>query len=891
MTLWRKLAHLIPSVRRAAERDMRDELDALREIAGPGELGNLTLAAEDARAAMGWITLERLAQDIRYGLRALARDKVVAATAVASLALGIGANTAIYSFFDSVLLRPLPVEDPGSLVIMRWQANGYTLASRGMSWSTGGSFADETVGTVSSSFPFPALKVFEERRDVLASAFGYFGASGLSVTAGNATESLLGQYVSGGYFHGMGVVPAAGRLLQPSDDGSAPAQVAVVSHRFSVRRLGGPQAAIGQTIRVDDVPYTVVGVAPEEFFGAEPGAIPDVYLPLAFSTFAQTSRFNDEHFYWLELMGRLQPGVTRAQAQARLEAAFGQFVAASATTDKQRADLPRLRVQAGATGLDSLRRKYALPIYVLMAMVGLILAIACCNVANLLLARGAARRREIAIRLSVGAGRWRVVRQLLTESILLSSIGGALGVAFAWWGIRVLTALLSNGRENFTLHAEVNWNVLAATTALSVAAGVLFGLAPALQSTRVDLAPALKDAGGRDTPVRRGRLGLGWALVVVQVAFSLLLLVSAALFDRTVSSLHAIPLGFNRDHVLLFTIRPSAVGYEGAAATRLFASIHERLRRLPGVIDVGISQQRLPSGGGTGARVTIDGLPPDDSAPYAVVTSVGPEFFKTMQIPILSGREFTAADDAAAPLAVIVNRRFLTSRGLENPLGRAVTVGDRRYQIIGVAENALTFDLKEEARPAMYFSYLQNAGTVPQMTYEIRTAGDPRLAAGVAREIVRDADSRLAIHDMTTEGAHIDRAISTEITLSRLSSVFALIALVIACVGLYGTVAFDVARRTLEIGIRSALGATRWRIVWMVLGDMLVMTGVGLGLGVPLVMAGSRYVKSFLYGIVPNDPSAIAASVGILVLAGLVASYIPASRAARIDPLRAMRCE
>jgi predicted permease len=889
MTLWRKLTHLVPSVRRAAERDMQDELEVLREMAAPGELGNLTLAAEDARAEMGWITLERFAQDVRYGLRAMRRDALFASAAIVSLALGIGANTAIYSFLDSVLLRPLPVADPDSLVIMRWQAKGYTLASHVISWSTGGSY-DDAVGTVSSSFPYPALAALEAQHDVVASAFGYYAGSGLSVGVADSTESLLGQYVSGSYFRGMGVAPAAGRLIQPVDDAGAPAAVAVVSHRFSLRRLGGPQAAVGQTIRVNDTPYTVIGVAPERFFGAEPGAIPDVYLPLSFSAFTRDYG-HDDHSYWLEVMARLQPGVTRAQAQARLGAAFHQFVAASAETDKQRQDLPQLRVEAGATGLDSLRRKYALPIYVMMAMVGLILAIACSNIANLLLARSAARRREIAIRLSVGASRGRVIRQLLTESVLLSSIGGALGIAVAWWGIRVLTALLSNGRENFTLHAELNWNVLAVTTALSVMTGVLFGLAPALHSTRVDLTPALKDTGGRGTPRPRRRIGLGSALIVAQVALSLLLLVSAALFDRTVSSLHAIPLGFNRDHVLLFTIRPSAVGYQGAAAIRLFESVHDRLRQLPGVVDVGISQQRLPSGGGTAARVTIDGLPPDETARHVVITSVGPGFFKTMRISMLSGREFTAGDDAAAPRAAIINRRFVSSFALDNPVGRIVGVGQSRYQIVGVSDNALTFDLKEAGRPAIYFSYLQNAGTVSQMTYEIRTIADPLALAGAVREVIRAADSRLAIHQMTTQAAHIDQAISTEITLARLSSVFAAIALVIACVGLYGTVAFNVSRRTLEIGIRSALGATRLRIMWMVVRDVLAMAAAGLAVGLPLVLAGSRYVKSFLYGIVPNDPMSIAAAVALVLLAGMLASYVPASRAARIDPLRAMRCE
>jgi predicted permease len=890
VTFWKKAMLLIPSVRRAAERDMREELASLEAIAGRGELGNLTLAAEDARAEMTWRSLERLAQDVRYGLRSMARDKLFALLAVASLALGIGANTAIYSFMDSVLLRPLPVHDPASLVIMKWQAKSYTLADT-ISWSTRGSSFDPQTGVLSSSFPYAALKLFQAQDDVLASAFGYFVNDQFSVTVADDTDSLLGQYVSGEYFHGMGVAPAAGRLIQPSDDGSAPASVAVVSERFGAGHFGEARAAVGQTIRVDNQPVEIIGVAPAGFFGADPGAIPDVYLPLHAAMGPDV--FTDEHYYWAEVMGRLKPGVTLAQAQARLAPVFHQFVAASATTDKERADLPRLRIQEGAAGLDGLRRDYARPIYILMAMVGLMLFIACANIANLLLARGAARRREIAIRLSVGASRWRVIRQLLTESVLLSGIGGALGIALSWWGIRVLTALLANGRQNFTLHADLNGSVLTVTVALSALTGLLFGLAPALQATRVDVAPALKDAGAREPAGSSRRHGLGWALVAAQMALSLLLLVGAGLFDRTLASLHDIPLGFNREHVLLFTIEPSTVGYHGPDAMRLFESLRGRLHELPGVRDVSVSRSALPMGGGTSAEIHMLGAAPSATPPHAVITSVGPGFFKTMQIPILAGREFTDRDIPGAPLAAVVNRRFAATFGIDDPVGRLFTFrdGKTQYQIVGLVENALTFTLKGDTRPAVYFPYLQDSRAPGQMTYEVRTAGDPLDLAGPVRALVRQTDFRLAIHDMKSQAEHIDQGISTEITFAKLCSAFAILALVIACVGLYGTVAFSVAQRTTEIGIRTALGATTGRIVWMILRDVCLMAVSGLTIGVPLVLAGSRYVKSFLYGVAPNDPAAIAIAVIVLAGTGLAAGYGPARRAALADPLRAIRCD
>jgi macrolide transport system ATP-binding/permease protein len=867
---------------------MKEELDALKELAGPRELGNLTLAAEDARAEMSWRWLEQLGQDLRYGLRAMARDKVFTVFAVASLALGIGANTAIYSFIESLLLRPLPVADPQSLVVMKWSAKGYALASSGMSWSTGGSSRDAATGTLSSIFPYPALKVFQDSNDVLSSAFGYFVGTNLTVTVRDESDSLLGQYVSGNYFHGMGVAPAAGRLIQASDDDLNSTAVVVLSQRFSRRRFGDAQAAVGHTIRIDDKPFVVIGVAPESFFGAEPGAIPDVYVPLRASP--MSALVSDEHFYWIEIMGRLKPGVSLARAQARLAPAFLQFAVSSATTEEQKQDLPRLSLQNGATGLDSLRRRYTQPLYVLMAMAALILLIACTNIANLLLARSAARRREIAIRVSVGASRWRVTRQLLTESVLLASIAGVLGAAVAWWGVRMLTLLLANGRANFTLHAELNWHVLAVTMVLSIGTGLLFGRAPARHATRVDLAPALKEARAADGSARPTRFSVGPALVVAQMVLSLLLLVSAGLFGRSLSSLHAIELGFNRDQVLLFTIRPSTVGYKDQALIRLFEDLRGRLRALPGVREVSLSIRPLPMGGGTMAPVAIGGAPTSNS-PAAVLVSVGPAFFKTLQIPLVAGREFTERDDAVSPRVAVVNRRLAEILSIETPIGQEMTLGKDRFQIVGVADNALSFGLKEERRPAVYLHYLQNARPSGQMTYAIRTARDPLDLAGPVREIVRQADSRIAIHDLKTQAIHIDQAISTEITLARLCSLFAALALIIACVGLYGTVAFNVARRTNELGIRTALGASAGRIRWMILRDVCTMLAAGLAIGIPLALAGSRYVQAFLYGIGPNDPVAIAGAAAVLLASGLLAGFIPARRASRIDPLVAIRYE
>ncbi len=910
MSLWAKLTHLLPSRSRAEERDMQEELASLREMAGAGELGNLTLAAENARATWTWLWLERLGQDLRYARRSMFHNKAFTALAVLSLALGIGANTAIYSFTESILLRSLPVPEPESLVVMKWRSQKYTsAASQGMSFSTEGTHREPSEGTIGTQFPYPALELFQRNTDVLSNAFCYFVSDRLTLTLDGESEVVKGQYVSGDYFRGMGVQASAGRLVIPSDDAVGASAVAVLSHGFSQRRFGDARLAVGRTIRISDKPVSIVGVAPPAFFGAEPGYVPDLYMPMRAEMVVESAsgtKYLNSNYYWIEIMGRLKPGVDLVQAQAVLGPQFRRFAEESATTERTRMDLPDLRIVKGAAGLDSLSRRYAKPLYVLMAMVGLILLIACANVANLLLARATARRREIAVRLSIGASRMRVIRQLLTESVVLSSLGGLLGLAFAGWGIRVLTLLLANGRENFTLHAELNWNVLAATLVLSVLTGLVFGLAPAIQATRVDLMPALKEnrpaALGGTAGRSWSRVGSSQILVVAQMAFALVLVVAAGLFGGTLSNLHSIELGFNRDNVLLFTIMPEAAGYDGPARRRLYRDLREKLGQVPGVRSVSLSGRPLPAGGGTMAPVTAIGVPPPVAAAgqrppnIAGLFMVGPAFFNTMQIPVTSGREFDERDDSGTALVAVINQRLARVLGLTSPVGTRIALGgDKTYEVVGVVGDALYLELKDVVRPMVYFPYLQDpylrSGAPGHMIYEVRAAGNPLGIATAVRQIVRQLDPRIAVSNLKTQAAHIDEAISQEIALARLCTVFALLALVIACVGLYGTVAYNVTRRTGEIGIRMALGAQRAGIIWLVLRSVLTLEVIGLAIGIPIVLAGSRYVESLLFGIKPNDPIALTAGVAVLFTAGLVASYVPARRASTIDPMVAVRHE
>ncbi|HEY1945570.1 MAG TPA: FtsX-like permease family protein, partial [Bryobacteraceae bacterium] len=558
------------------------------------------------------------------------------------------------------------------------------------------------------------------------------------------------------------------------------------------------------------------------------------------------------------------------------------------TTDGERAKLPALILNPGAEGLGSLRRQYSKPLYVLLAMVGLILAVACANVANLLLARAAARSREMAVRLSLGAGRFRVVRQLLTESVMLASLGGAFGVLFAIWGVRSLTFLFSKGQENFTLHAELNWHVLAVTAALSVVCGLLFGLAPAIQSTRPDVMPALKNGAGGG-PRRRAQ----HVLVVAQIAISFVILVIAGLFVGTLNKLHSIQLGYARENILLFSLNARQAGHRDPELTTFYANLRKRLESIPGVSSATLSQSSIISAGHAGkayrgsmkiGAVTVEG---------AGVMVAGPRFLTTMQIPILTGREIDERDQPGSlPVAVISERLARTYFGNENPVGRRITLVDenRDLEIVGVSAN-LRYGLLKDGGSSMTVFTAASQFSLDLATYALRTAGDPLSYVRSVHEIVRNADSRIPVTNVVTQAAEIDRTISQEITFAKLCTGFAVLALLTACVGLYGTMSYSVTRQIGEIGTRMALGAQRGAVVWMVLRRVLLLAAVGLAISVPAALIVSRLVKSFLFETQPNDPGTLAFAGIVLVGAAILAGYAPARRASRIDPLVALRHE
>jgi macrolide transport system ATP-binding/permease protein len=892
------------------------------------KLGNPLRIRDKVWEASHIVWLENTWRDLRYAWRTLAKAPSFTWVALLVMALGIGANTAIYSFLDSLLLRSLPVSDPASLVVLNWHAKA-TQRDTVMQSMSGYVGDDPRLGSVSDIFPYPAFEIVQKNASptkdaIFSDVFAYCHTREVrnaSVNVNGQADSAKGELVSGDYFHGLQVSPAAGRLILPDDDRVGAVPVVVASRAFAEKHFGSAASAVGQSILINNVGFTVAGVAPAEFFGVDPELVADFYIPLhtnlllgAGDPFAfSPADYLDQNYYWIQVMARLRPGVSMAQAQAQLAPQFQQWVATTAQNDVQRFNLPVLYLKEGAGGLDTLRRRFSKPLYVLMTLVGLILAIACSNVANLQLVRAASRRREIALRLTEGASRMRVIRQLLTESILLACLGGALGLLVAIWGIRFLTMLLQTSNLG-TAQAELNWHVAGFTGALSLLTGVLFGLVPALQSTKLDLVSALKETrwqqprpryssstssapafGIAGVWARLGSISLSRVLVTGQIAISLLILVAAGLFVRTLSNLESVNLGFNRQHLLLFALNGRQSGHRDGEINDFYNDLRERFAAIPGVASAGLASGSL-IGGEDQMPIGLPGTPPDINNRYL---TVGPRFLTTMQIPILAGRDIDEHDRTTSQPVAVVNERFakINFPGA-NPLGRHIILWKgingaiaRDMEIVGVAKNASYGNLKREIPPVIFMPFNQGFPLPNEMMFALRTGGDPLAFVSTVRQIVHQADARLPVSHVRTQQAEIDNQVRQETILAELCSAFAVLALTIACVGLYGTISYSVARRSGEIGIRMALGAQPRPVLWMVLREVLVLAAVGLAISVPIALGTSRFVESFLFGMKPNDPLALGLAVMLLLLAALLAGGVPARRAAQIDPMTALRHE
>lgn len=852
--------------------------------------GNTTRMQEKSRAAWGWNWLETLAQDAGYGVRAMLRTPTITVVALVSLALGIGANTAIFSFLDAVLLRSLPVKNPQQLVMLgEGDMAGITqsFASTGL-------------------YSYPFYRQFHSKNAVFSETAAIFSMTNHVhgfVDQHRDTELINVKMVSGTYFQTLGVGAQIGRVLDENDDshdGDHP--VAVISAGFWKRRLGGDPSALHHTLRLGEKIYNIVGVAPTEFFGTTVGEAPDAWVPLSMTDFMPPGwgGHKDNFSESLFILGRLKPGVTVAQATANVNVLFRQILRGfpdAKLTQENLALLARSHVplESMERGLSVLRSDYSEPLKILMITVGLVLLIACANIGNLLLARSTVRARELALRQALGAHRVRIVRQLLTESLVLALAGGALGVGFAAVANRVLLRMISNGQDSIPLNVSLNLNLLAFTTAMTVLTALLFGTLPALRATRLDLSTSLKS--GQSGTVTSGRVRAAKVLVIGQVAFSLVLMMAACLFLRTLNNLSRVDVGFNKENILRLDIDSSALGFKGAdpRANALYHEIENRVSAMPGVGAASFSAFTFAEGSWNG-WVTVPGMPIDRKIDVNHDV-IGNSYFKVMQIPLVAGRTFGPEDTSSSQQVAIVGERmakYLFPTG--SPLGRTFMIGlpgDRNKPdqklVVGVVKDVKFRDLEA---PDLYIDYLPYSQSGWGFgDFEVRYTGNFGAVAREVQEAIHAINRNLPIANVTTMHAQVARSYTNRRIIAELSAFFGLVAMFLSCIGLYGLMSYMVTLRRGEIGVRMALGASRADVAWRVMREVSVWIVAGIAVGLPVTWEGERLAQRMLYGLSGIDLMSLAAAVGVLLIAGLVAGYLPARRASRIDPVVPLRYE
>jgi predicted permease len=838
-------------------------------------------------------------------VRLLLKSPAFSLVSVLSLAVGIGANTAIFSLVNDFLLRSLPVRNPDELVLLRNIESGGGRMSR--AGENNGSIDPVTGRAASTSFSLLAFERMRAQRSPLSDIFAFAPFSQVNILVDGQPEiTATAQMVSGTYHAGLGVAAALGRTLAPRDDQASAPPVAVISFRYWERRFGGQPDVLGKIIAINKVPTAIVGVTAKGFDGAmQAGESPDVTVALAHYLRFQPDRSAraKPSYWWIRIMGRLAPGATPVQAAAALEPSFQQAAnegwladrPTGGAGDERMPGSPTLAADAGARGENDVRRQFARPLRTLMGLVSLVLAAACANVANLLLARGAARRREIALRLALGATRGRIIRQLLAESAVLAVAGASLGVALAWWCRDLLLALRPFGNTTVVLDLPLDARVLGFTIAVTIGTALLFGLSPALRATRVDLntefqsgARALGSGGGSR---------LNRALMVVQIALSLVLLVSTGLFVRTLNNLEHVDTGFNRHGLILFRIDAASAGYGRDQFGNLQTRLQERLEKIPGVRAATFSSTALLSRVRQNKRIGVPGhtTAAPGALPIVNTNGLATNFFSAMELPLVLGRGFSERDTGTTPRVAVVNQAFVrTYADGENLVGRYIDIpgyGDR-VEVVGVAGDAKYTELRSAAPPTVYLPALQQQ--YGDASFALRVAAPAQHEASffaVIRAAVREIDPALPVLNLRTQDEQIDRLNGQERLFAKLSGLFGVLALLLACVGLYGLMSRAVLRRTGEIGLRMALGALPGHVLRMILRESLMLVGLGILTGLAAAYSTGRFVSSMLFDLSPTDPLTCGAVALALTAIALVASMAPARRASRIDPIVALRIE
>jgi macrolide transport system ATP-binding/permease protein len=856
-----------------------------------------------------------LLRDVRYGIRQFGRSPVLAGIVVLSLALGIGANTAIFSLVNAVMLQQLPIKDPARLVVFQYAEREGGQPSALDHTHSGRGSRDSAGRPVNLSISWPSFVYMQSRARTVESLVGYvpLGMFDKPLTMLDGEPTFIdGDMVTSGYFPALGVSPVLGRAVLPEDERPDAPRVAVISDRFWSRAYARSRDAIGKTLMVNGVPVTVIGVAPPAFTGLEIGRSPDVWIQMGPRPGlipwggrppegAPEAVYAAPDWWWLEVVGRLKPGVTVEQARAELTRLFHESLLVAAGTPVPREKLPAVSLTPAARGLNTLSQRFSTPLSILMVVVGLVLLVACANVATLLLARATARRKEMAVRIAMGAPRRRLVGQLLVESLLYAGAGAGVGLLFAVWGARALFVLITEGHVLGHVELEVRLDaaVLGFTAAVSLLTTVLFGLAPALRATRLDVAVDLKENAatlrGESGP---GRLRGGKALVVAQIALSLPLVIGAGLALRTLDNLQRQPLGFDPEGILLFKLGPATAEFAGPKLVAACNEIRERVRALPNVRNAGASRLGLITGWVNNGSVSIEGDRPDvdPRTRRGFWNQVTPGFLETMGMGLVLGRTIEVRDTAAGPEVAVVNETMARQLfGSQNPIGRhfyfSRTPSGRPAEIVGVVRDAKYASLRAPAPPTAYVPYTQSRMPITAMFFQVRVAGDPAAVLTSIRKIVQDVAPGAPVSEVKTQARQIDESLGQETMYARLLSLFGAIALLLAAVGLYGTMAYALARRTREIGIRMALGAAQGRVLAGALIESAVMAVIGVSIGVLLAAAGARYVRSLLFEVTPFDTRTVAAAVLVMVAVALAAGYVPARRASRLDPLRALREE